>query len=142
MRHLRPSQVAWRFVNVGRLQINRFRPPAVDWIARGATFALHASSPVPFRLEPRHSAVAHLWARGEVEHLAVHRPREDWAGTGLPKLWRYERQYHSELVALALAAAAEGSGAWLERARDLVKSWTASCPQPRGDAWEPYPVAR
>jgi len=86
--------------------------------------------------------VAELWRFGEVEYLAMRADRRDWEGQDRPKLWRYERQYHSELVALVAMGVAERDSFWIDAAQELIATWINSCPQPRGDAWEPYPVAR
>ena len=140
--HLRPAQIAWRFVHEARVRFNGVRPAQRNWFASEGRFAV--ASPV----EPRSMGtgrlreVANLWRSGQVEYLALRGNRQDWKGAGQPRLWRYERHYHAELVALALIAAADADGALLEEAKQLIASWVEACPQPRGDAWEPYPVAR
>jgi len=140
--HLRPSQLAWRVVHEARLRLNGVRTPQRAWFEQGTRFAV--TSPVDLRgvdAGPLRR-VADLWRAGQVEYLALPRDRSDWAGPGMPKLWRYERQYHSELVALALLGAVESDEGRIREAKELVSGWVESCPQPRGDAWEPYPVAR
>jgi hypothetical protein len=69
-----------------------------------------------------------------VEYHGITASRHDWKGEGQSRLWRYERQYQSELVSLAAAD--------IEAARALIDDWIASNPPCRGEAWEPYPVAR
>jgi hypothetical protein len=134
--HLRPSQIAWRIVHVVRLRRNAASPPRYEWLDGDARFIVAATGQEAGREPQESKRVAELWRAGRVEYLALAGDRFDWLGAGRPKLWRYERQYHAELVALA----ADPAG--LEEAQELVSSWTAACPQPRGDAWEPYPVAR
>jgi Heparinase II/III-like protein/Heparinase II/III N-terminus len=132
--HLRPSQVAWRIVHVGRLRRNAASRPRYAWLDGAARFAVAGQRPGHESHELKR--VAEMWRAGKVEYLALAGDRLDWLGVGRPKLWRYERQYHAEVVALA----ADPAG--FDDAQELVSSWIAACPQPRGDAWEPYPVAR
>jgi hypothetical protein len=131
-RHLRPSQVGWRLLHVARLRLNEVRPARPTWPDGQARFAVTLPG---MAASARQRRTADLWSAGRVEHLAIEGDRGDWAGAGRPRLWRYEGQYHSELVALAAVGR-------VEEAEGLVASWLAACPQPRGDAWEPYPVAR
>ena len=86
--------------------------------------------------------VAQLWRAGRVRYFALEGDRDDWRGAGLPRLWRYERHYHSELISLAALAQREPQGPWLAEALLLVERWSAACPPTSGDGWEPYPVAR
>jgi len=133
--HLRPSQVGWRLVHATRLRLNKVKPSHSNWQDESARFAAaHQATrfdPAPLR------PIADSWRAGSVEYLAIQGDRRDWHGGARPKLWRYERQYHSELVALAAVGAADGDESRLQEARDLVASWAQACPQPRGDAWEP-----
>ena len=104
-----------------------------------------ARLPVPDEEFVRLDALADRWERGAVEYLGVEASSSDWLGEGKLKLWRYERQYQTELVALAVRAHGEpkaAPGPWTLAARALQESWALACPPERGDAWEPYPVAR
>jgi hypothetical protein len=141
LRHLRPPQVGWRFVHEARLRVDRVRPERRDWVDGQATFAL-GPSPRPTEADEKLREEALLWRNGRVRHLAIEGDRADFAGVGKPKLWRYEFQYQRELVAVAHLAEVEGDSGMLEEAKDFVSAWALACPQPRGDAWEPYPVAR
>jgi hypothetical protein len=129
--HLRPSQIAWRGVHVARRQaerrvaaLARVRPDPTARAAELPAFALSAIDVRP----------AELWRQGVVAYHGIRAARDDWRGEGRSKLWRYERQYHSEVVALAATNP--------DLARALVDDWLAQNPPGRGEAWEPYPVAR
>lgn len=140
--HLRPSQLAWRFVHEARLRLNGVRPARRSWFDGEGRFALTSQGGLRAADPGRLRDVADLWRQGEVEYLALRGDRRDWTGAARPRLWRYERHYHAELVALALLGPVDSDAARLEEAKELVASWVDACPQPRGDAWEPYPVAR
>jgi hypothetical protein len=99
-------------------------------------------APPPRELLAREAEGARRWRAGTVEYHGKPRARDDWRAPGMSRLWRYERQYHSEIVALAAMAAAEPAGGWREDAATLVASWSEACPPVAVDAWEPYPVAR
>lgn len=90
----------------------------------------------------RHRAVADLWRKGIVEYLGQQGAAADYRAWHRPRLWRYERHYHGELVAFAAMALEEPAGPWVDAARDLVLSWAAEAPPQVGEAWEPYPTAR
>jgi hypothetical protein len=138
--HLRPSQVGWRLVHATRLRLNKVKRSDRGWQDESARFVAPVEA-VEFDAAPLRN-VADSWRAGSVEYLALAGDRRDWHGEGRPKLWRYERQYHSELVALAAVGTADRDESRLKEACDLVAGWAEACPQPRGDAWEPYPVAR
>lgn len=97
--------------------------------------------PPPEELQ-RLKGVAELWQRGRVSYLGELGDNADWRAWHKGKLWRYERHYHAELVALAAMALEEPGGPWLAAARELVEGWCAEVPPEQGDGWEPYPVAR
>lgn len=141
LRHLRPPQVGWRLVHEARLRVDRVRPERRDWVDGQTAFAL-GPSPRPGEADDKLREEALLWRKGRVRHLDIEGDRADFAGAGKPKLWRYEFQYQRELVAVAHLAEIEGDRAALEEVKDFVGQWALACPQPRGDAWEPYPVAR
>lgn len=131
--HLRPSQIAWRAVHVARLQAyNRFA--ALGGLSVRPDGAARAAALPAFEIEGIDARPAELWRQGLVEYDGIPAPKADWTGDGQSKLWRYERQYHSELVSLATAS--------VDEARALVDDWIAHNPPCHGDAWEPYPVAR
>jgi hypothetical protein len=133
LRHLRASQIAWRAVHVVRLQAHNRVPALGSLCVRPDTAARGAALPVLdiAGIDPR---PAELWRQGFVEYHGVRAARDDWRGEGQSRLWRYQRHYHAELVPLALAN--------VDEARSLVDDWIAHNPPCRGDAWEPYPVAR
>lgn len=140
--HLTPGQVGWRLIHEARLATYRRAGnlPALWWRPDAqARFVGSALDATPFAAE---RAVAELWRAGEVSYLGRRGRRDDWQALDQVKLWRYERQYHRELVALAALAQVEPDGPWLADATTLVATWAAACPPARGDAWEPYPVAR
>jgi hypothetical protein len=121
------------YQRMGTLPSRRWCPDA------RARFVGPTLDPTPF-LDER--AVAQRWIDGTVTYFGREGARDDWRGAGEVKLWRYERQYHRELVSLCAQAANDRSGPWLEAAAGLVESWASACAPARGDAWEPYPVAR
>ena len=121
------------------------------WLRQRRTIAWHANDshqlsqahvPVPQESSPRFHALLDLWQRGRVSYVGLEGGNADWQGAGKPKLWRYERQYHSELVALAARAIEDPQGPWLLAGREMQDEWAAACPPERGEAWEPYPTAR
>lgn len=143
LRHLQARQLwtrarheLWLRAVKGPLQRDRYAPEP-------------RALPAPLSLEApggaglvRAREVAQLWRAGRVRHLGVEGDRDDWRAPGLPRLWRYERQYHQELVSLAALAQREPRGPWVAEALGLVDYWAAACPPTSGDGWEPYPVAR
>ncbi len=144
LQHLTPGQVYARAVHELRQGVYRGAGPllgllyAPDKTARIARVRLALPETA---LEHKREA-AERWCSGRVEYLGSEGDRKDWHASGRPKLWRYERQYHSELPALAALSVAEPAGPWLGEARALLEDWWTSCPPGPGDAWEPYPVAR
>lgn len=145
LRYVEPSQLGWRVVHEARL---RLYARAGAWPARvlrdddDARIALPSSASLPSAALAVERLIAERWRAGRVEHIGIEADGRDWHAAALPKLWRYEHQYHAELVSLAALSAAEPSGGWLDDARELLRSWRAACPPARGDAWEPYPVSR
>lgn len=145
VRHLRPQQVGWRLVHEGRTRFYRHAGalPRV-WVRPDAQVraALAAALDVPICLPEAGAGVASLWRGGHASYHGVQGDRSDWSGQGRTRLWRYERQYHTELLALASKAARTSDSLWLEETRALVDGWWRACPPLAGEAWEPYPVAR
>jgi uncharacterized heparinase superfamily protein len=144
-RHLRVSQVAWRLVHEARFRAYQRAPEFFGrrWRSRvGLVLQPSRLEVPPAHMLTRERAIGEQWRAGEVSYHSIAGPRDDWRCTGRARLWRYERQYHSELVALAALAATEPENGWLEDARALVRSWMRACPPVTPDAWEPYPVAR
>lgn len=127
----RVRHVAWlrTIKRAGPLQRARYAP---DPAATGADLRLAA--PEGDGLE-RARALVDDYRAGRVSYLAQEGSTNDWHGAGLPKLWRYERQYHKELVAFAALGL-------VDEACAMVANWAVACPPTAGDAWEPYPVAR
>jgi len=101
-----------------------------------------AHVPLPREALPRLKVLIDLWQRGHVEYVGLSSGNADWAGEGKPKLWRYERHYHHELVALAAKAIEDPEGPWILAGREMQDEWATATPPERGDAWEPYPTAR
>ena len=133
VRQLRLSQIAWRAVHVARVQVNNRAPSLGAWRIHPDPNARPASLPamqIP-GIDPR---PAELWQQGIAEYHGIRASRHDWKGKGQSRLWRYERQYHTELVSLAATN--------IEDARVMIDDWIANNPPCRGDAWGPYPVAR
>jgi hypothetical protein len=130
---LRPEQIAWRAMHAARAQAYNKVPAVGRWLVRPDGSA-RASALPPFDITDIDLRPAELWRQGIVEYHGVQTPRDDWLGNGRDKLCRYERQYHAELPALAAVS--------LDEARALVEEWISRNPPCRGDAWEPYPVAR
>lgn len=138
--HLRPSQVAWRVLHSARVAY-RQHCPAREPPRQEVGCEVRQLCPPGDGADDALRRAA-LWRSGSVEYLGIVDSREEWRGAHHPKLWRYERQYHAEIVDLAVMHRREPSGGWLEEALGLVTSWERASPFPRGDAWEPYPVAR
>lgn len=142
--HLTPGQIYGRVLHELRQRIYLRAGPIVRWLYAPDPAARLA--PVRMTLQQmdlsHHLRVAERWRRGRVEYVGSEGECTDWHARGRSRLWRYERQYHSELVALAASSLAEPSGEWLREALDLIDSWRMACPPGPGDAWEPYPVAR
>jgi uncharacterized heparinase superfamily protein len=77
-------------------------------------------------------------AAGRIQLLGITRQLGDWQQPAAPQLWRFHLHYWD--WAWGLAAAPDRAGARDAFAR-LWRSWQASCPFGRGDAWLPYPAA-
>jgi hypothetical protein len=109
----------------------------MPWLGAGRVCPDPSARPAPLPaleisgIDPR---PAELWKQGIVEYHGIRASRHDWKGEGQSKLWRYERQYHTELVSLAATN--------IEGARAMIDDWIANNPPCHGDAWEPYPMAR
>jgi hypothetical protein len=133
VRQLRLSQIAWRAVHVARMQADNRVPALGAGRVRPDPSARPAVLPA-LEIPGIDPSPARLWQQGIVEYHGITASRHDWKGESQSKLWRYERQYHSEIVSLAATN--------IEGARALIDDWIASNPPCRGEAWEPYPVAR
>jgi len=145
IRRLTPGQLVWRVAHEVRYRAYRTAPwffAACYPEPTGVRPAPLATSAPPAELLPRERAIAARWAAGKAACLGEEVDRFDWSGDGRSRLWRYERQYHTELVALAALHRVEPQGEWLGEARALLRAWRAGHPAPRGEAWEPYPVSR
>lgn len=145
LRHLRPGQLGARALHELGL---RAQPVLLPWTRRRYA-ADERARPFPLTLAPpegkgleRARETAERWRAGTIKHLALEASRDDFAASGFPRLFRYERHYHTELVALASLAAREPQGPWAAEAAALVTAWARACPPGAPDAWEPYPVAR
>jgi hypothetical protein len=145
LRHLTAGQVGWRVVHEVRLRAYRARP---EWFRRlwlpdeRARMSCEPLARPPAELLERERLVGELWRSGRVRYLGIEAARYDWKAAARPRLWRYERHYHAELVGLAALSVVEPERRWLEEGQVLITSWASECPAPSGDAWEPYPVAR
>lgn len=71
----------------------------------------------------------HLLGESHSIESTGHWDLADW-----PRLWRYNLHYFDDL-------AADGADARLPWHRALVARWMAENPEPRGTAWEPYPLS-
>ena len=120
------------------------RRQRIGWPALDAEVKFNKTrlAPPPPEDLARLKAQAGQWQRGVVEYLGLPGTPGDWRAWHRPRLWRYERHYHAELVALAAMALEDPPGPWVEAARELVDSWAADALPEQGDAWEPYPTAR
>jgi hypothetical protein len=130
---LRPQQIAWRAVHVARRQAYERVRPLGRWLVQPDAGARVAGLPV-LEVPTDDPSVMALWRQGQVSYLGVAAARLEWSGEGQSKLWRYCRQYHAELPVLASTS--------VDDARMLVDDWLLHNPPCRGEAWEPYPVAR
>ena len=131
--YLRASQIAWRPVHAVRLQARNRLPALGSRRVQPDTAA--CGSPIPaWDIAGIDMRPAELWQQGFVEYHGIRTARDNWRDEGQSRLWRYQRQYHAELVPLAFAN--------VDETRSLVDNWIARNPPCRGDAWEPYPVAR
>lgn len=142
MRHVTPGQIGWRAVHELRLATYRRAGtlPARLWReVPQARFLGPSLPPAPGLVE---RSVADQWLRGIVEYVGLAGRADDWRGDGMPRLWRYERHYHRELVSLAALAEMEPDGPWSRCAEVLIDSWSLASPAAAGDGWEPYPVSR
>ncbi|MBS2027852.1 MAG: alginate lyase family protein [Deltaproteobacteria bacterium] len=134
LRHLSPEQVIRRAVHEVRQRVEPHAGPATRLLyapVPEAKCVVSLGKPAELSEE---RVIVERWQRGVVEIHGVERARDDWSNAEMSRLWRYERQYHRELPALAMLAP--------DDARALVQSWLAACPPLGRDAWEPYPVAR
>lgn len=66
----------------------------------------------------------------------------DWRRRHGSHLWSFHLQYQDYLTDLAWAAVSMPDEGWLGRIEELVESWIESSSRGRGDAWEPYVLAR
>lgn len=65
-----------------------------------------------------------------------------WSKVHASHLWSFNLHYHEYLLPL-LRKTLEGHGVrYLEKAKDIMRSWIASCPREAGgDAWHPYTIS-
>jgi uncharacterized heparinase superfamily protein len=152
LRHISPSQLAWRA-----------RAVALDHGER-VMLALASVEASPARLAPRAlmcPAALHLpaaasdaeleqYAAGQVVVLGCRMPfrgGEDWwlpAVPGLGRLFQFHLHYHDWLVPLAVRAGT-GDTVALEHVVRWLRDWLVSCaptsPRALRDAWHPYVIA-
>ena len=140
LRHLTLRQLSARLGHEWWLRRRR----RVGWSGLDADVRFNKTrlAPPPPEDLARLKALATTWQGGVVEYLGLLGASADWRAWHRPRLWRYERHYHTELVALAAMALEDPQGPWLAAARELVESWATDVPPELGDAWEPYPTAR
>lgn len=141
--HLRTGQLGARTLHEFGLRLQ----PVFASFTRRRYRPDRSARPHPLTLAPpegeglaRALATGERWRAGKVLHLGLEADRTDWRASGMPRLFRYERHYHSELVALAALSVREPP--WIADAIALLDSWALACPPGSPDAWEPYPVAR
>jgi len=143
--HLRPGQMAHRgrlraqqtglrrFPEAGRRVLSGPNPSAaVGWP--------DALRPVDARTAGRWPGLSELRA-GKIRLLGLVREfgdPPDWQQADAPRLWRFHLHYWD--WAWGLAADRDRLAARAVFAR-LWRSWQASAPFGRGDAWHPYPAA-
>lgn len=145
LRHLGAGQIGWRIFREAERRVERRARPLARLRHRPDRHARIVGEPLhspPLELLFREREMAERFRAGRVLHLGIEGDRGDWSGLGRSRLWRYERQYHAELLALAACAVADPGGPWADEACALVASWAMSCPPGTDDAWEPYPTAR
>lgn len=67
---------------------------------------------------------------------------KSWFEPHVSHLWSFNLHYHEYLLPL-LKKTLEGCGeGYVEKAKDIVRSWIASCPRSAGgDAWHPYTIS-
>ena len=132
--HLTPGQVLARLALETRSRLpSALKRRAIQrWQTRGRP---RLPAPVLSAQLPSFEGILAHWRSGNVRYLALEADRFDWSLNPTSRLWTYERQYHSELPALASASLVADCLA-------LVDSWSLACPAGTADAWDPYPVAR
>jgi hypothetical protein len=138
LRYLRGTQIAWRAIHEGRLRLYRVVGHHVaarfstDDVAR--IVVRRVDVPDPQQVSTWRTIVDE-WISGFVQYLDIRGSRHDWSGAGKTKLWRYEQQYHRELVAVSYVAATSQRSDLSDAAREMLASWADACPLPYGDAW-------
>ncbi len=145
LRYQRGSQIGWRVVHEARRRAYAWAPRLARlWPAEiDARSVITAALALPTTLPDDGRAMAELWRQGKVSYHGHEGDRDDWHAPGPSRLWRFERQYHTELLAIATQTAGpDGRAAWLEEGHRLVRGWERACPPAGGDAWDAYPVAR
>jgi len=145
IRYLDPVQLAARALHAARYRAYRLAPGAFG--KRFGIAAAVAAPPIAWDapspdLLIREGEVAERLRQGTVRYHGLEGSREDWAGSGFSRLWRYEHHYHTEMPALAAVHRVRPDECWGAVASALLESWEKANPVPRGDGWEPYPVAR
>lgn len=124
LRHLYPSQVAWRIYR-------RLIQPKPDLCVapplRGtnSSWQMHRWR-TPVMLKPERFRFLN-----KERHL--HFP-DAWNDVGVNRLWLYNLHYFDDLN----ATAADDRQAWH---RALIRRWVAENPPARGTGWEPYPLS-
>jgi hypothetical protein len=106
------------------------------WLANETPWAL------PTTLPHDGHAMAALWRAGRVRYHGQEGDAADWKNRDKSRLWQYERQYQTEVLAMAAETARTGDISWVRTVRGLLVDWTEACPPLAGAAYEPYPVAR
>lgn len=130
VRHLRPVQVAnrlWRRLGIPRL------PRPVD-PAPAARRLVDTPGVVPWRFcrrSPSMTGPSTFRFLGETRSIDS---TGNWDLADWPRLWRYNLHYFDDL-------AADEADSRLPWHRALVARWMAENPEPRGTAWEPYPLS-
>ncbi len=67
---------------------------------------------------------------------------DSWSGLHASHLWSFNLHYHEYLLPLLEKTLEGGGEEYVEKAKDIVRSWIASCsPSAGGDAWHPYTIS-
>jgi hypothetical protein len=141
LRSLTAQQIGWRIIHETRLLFYTALGRYGGFLAKPDGIA-NAPKSIAALQTKGDRARAEAWRAGVVAYLHSPGQRDDWADHSRPKLWRYQHQYHEELVDVAALGASLGDQSWIDEVAAFVRVWRAACPPAGGCAWEPYPVAR
>ncbi len=156
VRHLKPSQLAWRarYRLLRRLEESRWYDVArrIDSIVAGVTPRdKPVSTPFDETIEDGAERILKELQRGHLTLLNRQRPFrgvDDWCMTGgrtEDRLWKYTLHYHGWLVQLARSYAATGHSTFAKQIAVQLDDWLCHCPlgEPGFShyAWNSYAIA-